>query len=429
MTTTTIEGAAPIGDARPGAPADDARRARDRRRATARRARRGGLVVLGLLVLVGLGLALRPRPVPVEVTAVARAPLTVTIEESGVARVPTQQRFVVSAPVAGTLLRPALEVGDTVAQGAPVARIAPLPTPLLDPAGRAQAEARVAAALSAEGQARAALGRAKTAVAQADQELERTRRLTETGAFTRQALERAEFDARLRQDELAAASFAARVAAEEVRFARAALGRARSGASGAPLDLRAPLPGQVLRLHQRSEGVVQAGTPLLEIGDPAALEVVVDLLTTDAVHVRPGTPARLRDWGGPTIAARVHRIEPSAFTQTSALGVDEQRVNVVLTIDEPRDRWTALGDGYRVQVELVLEEVPDAATVPLGAVFRSGADWAVYRIDEGVARLTPVEVGRRAQARVEIRGGLAPGAAVIVHPGDRVRDGVRVAAR
>jgi HlyD family secretion protein len=186
----------------------------------------------------------------------------------------------------------------------------------------------------------------------------------------------------------------------------------------------------VLRVFQKSAGVVPAGTPLVEIGDPAALEIVVDLLTTVAVQVKPGTEVSIRDWGGEgALVGRVRLIEPSGFTRPSALGVDEQRVNAVIAITEPRARWAALGDGYRVETRLVLWRGEDVVRAPLGAVFRHGDGWAVFRIDDGKAVLAPVQINHRGDTEVEIKAGLEPDLTVAVHPGDRVKSGVRVEAR
>jgi HlyD family secretion protein len=186
----------------------------------------------------------------------------------------------------------------------------------------------------------------------------------------------------------------------------------------------------VLRVHQKSAGIVQASTALLEVGDPTALEVVVDLLTTDAVRVLPGTPVEIAGWGGDgSITGRVRRVEPSAFTRPSALGVDEQRVNVVVALTDPPERWSALADGYHVEARIVLWRSESVLKVPQGAVFRHGDGWATFRVENAVAKLTPVTLGHRGETEVEITSGLAEGATVAVHPGDRVKDGVHVEAR
>jgi len=193
------------------------------------------------------------------------------------------------------------------------------------------------------------------------------------------------------------------------------------------LDVLAPASGRVLAVHQKSAGVVLAGASLLEVGEPSQLEAVVDLLTTDAVRVRPGTAVEIVGWGGEQrLAGRVREIEPSAFTRPSALGVDEQRVNVIVTFSDPNEQWAMLGDGYHVEVRLILWSGEQVTQVPLGAVFRQGRAWACYVLDNGSARLRSIEVGHRGETSIEIRSGLQARDVVIVHPGDRVQDGVRV---
>jgi HlyD family secretion protein len=402
------------------------RRARERRRRLVRAFRRGLLGLLVLAVAVGVVWALRPRPVPVDVATAARGGLVVAVEETGVARV--KDRYVVSAPVAGVVSRQLLEPGDGVAEGQVVAELAPLPSPLLDARTRSEAEARLSAATSALGQAQAQKARTSTAEALARDELSRARSLAAGGSLPAQQLDRAEFEARMRSEELASAVFAVKVSAEQVRLARAAL--AGEGAPrGRRIEVLAPASGRVLRVLQESEGVVLAGAPLVEVGNPEVLELVVDLLTTDAVRVHPGTTLAVHGWGGDgTLAARVRRVEPSAFTKLSALGVDEQRVNVIATLSGPRRDWAALGDGFRIQARFVLWEGADVLKVPQGAAFRHGDGWAAYRVVSGEARLTPVQIGHRGDTEVEVLSGLEPGAVVVVHPGDRVEDGVPVDA-
>jgi HlyD family secretion protein len=409
------------------APDDEGRRARELRRKRLRTVRRGVLALLVLGAVVATVLALRPRPVPVDVVAAARGPLVVAIEETGIARV--KDRYVVSAPVSGTISRQILEPGDVVREGDVVAEIAPSYSPLLDARTRSEAQARLSAAVSALGQARAQQGRATAAEELAGDELSRARSLVAGGSLASQDLERAEFEARMRSEERASAEFAVKVATEQVRLARAAL-TGGGAARDRHIDVLAPASGRMLRVLQKSEGVVQSGIPLLEVGNPDVMEVVVDLLTTDAVRVQPGMPVTIQRWGGDrALAARVHKVEPSAFTKLSALGVEEQRVNVIAAFTDPRRDWAALGDGFRIEARLVLWEGADVLKVPQGAAFRHGDGWAVFRIDAGKARLTPVQIGHRGETEVEVLGGLEPGAAVAVHPGDRVKDGARVEAR
>lgn len=402
------------------------RRARERRRKGLRAVRRSLLGVVVLAAAVGVVLALRPRPVPVDVATASRGSMVVAVEETGVARV--KDRYVVSAPVTGTVSRQLLEPGDAVGEGQAVAELAPLAAPLLDVRTRSEAQARLSAAVSALGQAEALRGRAGAAEALARDELSRARALAAGGSLPAQQVDRAEFEARMRSEERSSAAFAVKVAAEQVRVARAAL-----MGEGAPrdrhLEVLAPASGRVLRVLQESQGVVLAGTPLLEVGNTEVLELVVDLLTTDAVRVHPGTPLTVQGWGGDrTLGARVRRVEPSAFTKLSALGVEEQRVNVIAALTAPRQDWAALGDGFRIEARFVLWEGGDVLKVPQGAAFRRGDGWAVYRVVSRTARLTPVRIGHRGETEVEVLDGLEPGAVVVVHPGDRVEDGAAVEA-
>jgi HlyD family secretion protein len=407
-----------------GRPAPE-REQRQRRHARARRVRQGlGALLLGAAAVLG-ALALRPQPIPVDAAEAVVAPLTVSIEESGRTRV--KDRYVVSAPSTGRLSRLWLKAGDAVQEGDTLAEISPSPSPLIDQRTRAEAEARLRAARSALGQARARLARAVTAREQAQRELERARKLGAAGALSPRDLELIEFDFRIQGDEVASSEFAVKVASEDVRLASAALQRQDRGDETYHIDVLAPASGRVLRVLQESAGLVQAGTPLIEVGDPAALEIVVDLLTTDAVHVTPGTPALIVGWGGEhDINARVIRIEPSGFTRLSALGVEEQRVNVILGFTDPRPLWSALADGFHVEARLVLWRGEQVLQIPALAAFRQGGGSAVFRIEGDRAELVPVTLGHRADVEVEVLSGLSVGDAVVVHPGDRVKDGVRV---
>lgn len=411
----------------PSGAAADAKRLRERKRRFVRGLRRGvlGALVLGAAVVAVL--ALRPRPVPIDAVRATLGPLSVTVEESGMTRV--KDRYLISAPVGGRVSRLGLDPGDAVREGEAIVEIAPAVSPLLDDRARAEAEARLGASLSALGQAQAQAARAATAKRFADQELERTTLLAKNGSVAPQVLEQAQFAADTHAAEVSSALFATKVAQEEVRIARVALGR-NGRASDHHVDVLSPVTGRVLRVHQKSAGVVAPGAALVEIGDPTALEVVVDLLTTDAVRVSPGTPVKIDGWGGDEpLSGRVRRVEPSAFTRPSALGVDEQRVNVIIAPTGVPEAWIALCDGYRVQAHLVLWSSPSVLRVPHGAVFRRGSGWAAFRIDDGVARLTPVTLGHRGETDVEITSGLAPSTLIAVHPGDRVKDGVKVEVR
>jgi HlyD family secretion protein len=376
---------------------------------------------------VALTLGLRPKPVRVETAPAHSGTLVVTVAEDGRTRV--KDRYLISAPLAGTVSRMTLEPGDSIQRGAVVARLLPSAPPLLDPRSRAEAEARVAAARAAVSQAGSAIERARVAVGFAEREAARQRALLQEGATAPQIAEQAELAERMRREDLASAEFAGRVAASELRLARVALTRL-DARSGDAMLIRSPVAGQVLRVLQESEAAVQPGTPLVEVGDPRALEVVVDVLTTDAVHIRPGAPVRIERWGGDsTLGGHVHQVEPAAFTRLSALGVEEQRVNVVIDLEVPPDRAASLGDGYRVEASIVVWVGRDRLLVPGGAVFRQGEGWATYVVQDGRTRLRTVEPGRRNAAEVEVLKGLRPGERVVLYPTDAVRDGARAEAQ
>jgi HlyD family secretion protein len=397
--------------------------------------RRAALGAFALLLLLALVYGWMPKPVPVEIATARKAALRVTVDEDGKTRV--RDRFVVAAPLSGTLERITLRPGDSVSEGQVVARVTPLPPPLLDPRSRAEAEARVAAAAASREQAHVVVERAREAAAFADRDLETNRRLAQGGSLSSYAVDRAELEARTRKVELSSAELSANVADHDLEVARAALVRIRGGAgagSGESFAIASPAAARVLRVVQESQGPVQAGAPLLELGDPAALEVVVDVLSTDAVRIREGNPVTIDRWGGGsagndrTLTAHVRRVEPSAFTKQSALGVEEQRVNVIIDLDAPREQWTALGDGFRVEAHIAVWEGRDVLLIPSAAVFRNAEGWASYTIEEKRAKLTHLRIGERSDHDVQVLDGLADGAFVIVNPSDQVANGVRVAA-
>jgi HlyD family secretion protein len=415
-------------------PLTDDPRARARARRRKVRAALGraamGLVLLG--VAGAAWLVVRPKPVPVDLAAVRTLPLRVTIDEDGALRV--RDRFVVSSPIAGSLVRIALRPGDAVQPGTPLASVRPLAPPLLDERSREQAEARLGAARAARRQTLSAIERARAAEAFAAKELVAARALSARDALAPRSLDLAELEAKSRREELASAELGAKVAEHEVRMAEAALARfdRASRASEPSFVVPSPIAGRVLRVLRQSEGVVQPGEPLVELGDPSSLELVVDVLTSDAVRLPPQACALVERWGGEApLEARVRLVEPSAFTRVSALGVEEQRVNVLLDVVSPREAWARAGDGYAALARLVVWEAGAVRVVPENAAFRHGEVWAVFVLDQanGVARLTPVELGHRSGAFAEVRSGLDEGALVLVHPSDRVVDGARVAPR
>lgn len=384
--------------------------------------------ILAVLVAAGFAWAFWPRPVEVEAAVVGRQDIVVTVEEDGRSRI--REVFTVSAPITGRMARLVLHPGDPVTEGETVvARLHPVAPPLLDLRSRRVAEAARDAAEAALGLAQAALTRAEAQLGYARSELARAEALADRGAVPTRTLEQA----RLVAAEAEAAVNSARanilVQERELERARAALveGREAEGADeSCCVEVLAPASGRILRVLAESEQVVAAGTPLLEIGDPSDLEVVVDLLSADAVRVRPGAAAMLGGWGGPPLPARVTRIEPSAVTEISALGIEEQRVTAVLGIEGGPQAPSELGDGYRVTARIEVWRGDGLLAVPVGALFRSGGDWAVFRIEDGRARLTPIRIGERNADWAAVVAGLDQGAAVVIHPGDRVVDGVRL---
>jgi HlyD family secretion protein len=401
-----------------------------RRLPNARWLRRLLLLFVGALVVVGIVVAWMPEPLTVDTALATRGPLRVTVDEDGRARV--KDRYVVSAPINGSLDRIQLDPGDDVRSGQLLARIVPLVPALLDERSRGEAQARVLAASAAERQAGAQISRAEASTEFAKREAQRLGKLVQAGAISRVEHEQALLTERTAAADLESARFAARVASHELEMARAALRRlsaSRAEGRGEQLDVPSPVNGRVLKVLQQSEGVVQAGAPLLEVGDPAALEIVVDVLTVDAVRIAPNARVVVDRWGGSELEGRVRRIEPSAFTRLSSLGVEEQRVNVLIDLVSPRTEWAMLGDGYRVEAHIVVWEGSDVLKIPASAAFRHGNGWAVYRVEEGLARLTPVEIGERSGRDVELNKGLGAGARIVVYPSDQIADGARVRSR
>jgi len=276
-------------------------------------------------------------------------------------------------------------------------------------------------------QSKSAVDRADAAAVHARDDVAQNEKLVKSGSIAPELLDTSRLDARLREAELQSATFGTRVAAHDLEMAELALSRLKSGVAGDELDVSSPVAGRVLKVIQQSAGIVNAGAPLLEVGDPAALEIVTDVLTADAVRIRPRASATIERWGGAPLAAHVRLVEPSAFTRLSSLGVEEQRVNVVLDLDELRDKWQGLGDNYRVESRIVVWVARDAVTVPLGAIFRRDEGWALYTADGGRAHLVVVVLGERNDVEAQVLSGLAEGATVIVHPTDAVKEGAAVA--
>jgi HlyD family secretion protein len=389
----------------------------------------GAAVAGGALLLAW---AFAPRPVEVEVAEVSAGPFEVTIDEDGKTRL--TERYVVSAPLAGRLARITLREGDAVSADTVVATLTPVLSPLLDERTTRELNARIEAAQANLQRSATRIERARVAQEQAQNDLKRSEQLAQQGFVAPTKLDNDKLAVLAAQKEVAASVEERHVAGHELEVARAALSASRSGAGAGgvrPFALRSPVSGRVLRVPQASEATVNVGTPLLEIGDTARLEVVAELLTTDALQALPGSRVRIERWGGPgTLEGRVRRVEPAAFTKVSALGVEEQRVNVLIDLTSPAEQWKALGDGYRVSVRIVTLSEPSVVRVPVSAVFpRRDGGSGVFVLDGNRARLTPVEIGARNGGAAWVRKGLAEGARVIVYPPAGVSDGARVKPR
>ncbi len=396
--------------------------------------KRGLFGLIGAAVIAGGVYALRPLPVPVDTASVDRGALEVTIDEEGKTRI--REIFMVSAPVAGTMLRSPLHAGDTVKAGdTVVAVIQPKSPEFLDVRSRRELEAAVAAASAAVSLAEAEVQKATSELRFAERDLERAVALSRTSVISEKAQEQAVLDVDSKKALLAIAEATLELKHQEHKSAQARLiGPETIAAShhngSCCIEVKAPVSGQVLKVIAESEQIVPSGASLAEVGDPHDLEIIVELLSSAAVQIAPGAEARIENWGGGrSLAAKVTTIEPTGFTKVSALGVEEQRVNVILDLHDPPERWQALGHGFRVFVRIVRWRGDDILRVPLSALFRSANTWAVFRMVGGRALLTPVEIGQRNAHHAEVVSGLGEGDEVILYPSDRVEDDVRVQQR
>ena len=381
------------------------------------------VLLIVIAVVVGLvAMWLRPTPVRVDVAKASRGPMRVTVDGEGKTRV--HDRYVVAAPVAGRLRRIILRRGDNVVQRQFIAEIEPLPLAPLDPRQRAEATGRVRAAEDARAEVDRMVERYKASYDQARRDLQRSETLARDGVISRQEVEEAETAVATSLREYEAVRSRSERLAHDVEVARAALLVVNGSAATGTVKVQAPTGGRVLRVLEESERVVSAGTPLLELSNPSKLEAVIELLSTDAVKVAPGAIVFIENWGGPkALEGRVRLIEPSAFTKVSALGIEEQRVNVIVDLLE---LGTTLGDGYRVEGRVVVWEATDALRVPVSALFRHGETWSLFRVENGMARLRDVEIGYFTSSEAEVRSGLDEGAEVIMHPSKDISDGTRV---
>jgi HlyD family secretion protein len=390
-------------------------------------------MAVGLLAGGFLTYSFWPRPIEVDAAQASRGSLRVTVDEDGKTRI--KERYIVSAPLSGRLQRIGLRAGDPViASKTLLAVIEPGDPALLDDRSRSQAEARVRAAEAARKQAASKLEHARFAHNLAKNELQRIRQMVVGRETTYQDLESAEHKERMAQEDTKTAQFAIQIADFELDQARAALIRTRPASPGDAdswrFEIQAPVSGRVLRVFQESSAIVTPGQQLLEVGDPADLEVEVDVLSSDAVKIAPGAKVILEHWGGEKpLLGQVRLVEPSGFMKRSALGVEEQRVNVIIDFVDPPEKRGRLGDAYRVEARIVIWSADKVLKVPSGCLFRRGDDWAVFTIESSLAQLRRVAVGRSNALETEITSGLEEGAVVILHPGDKIQPGSRVVPR
>ena len=391
------------------------------------------LMLVVLLAIAGLIVfAFLPKPVPVDIAAVTRGAMRVTVDEDGKTRI--KDRYVISAPLAGRLQRITLKPGDdALANKTLLAVIEPRDPELLDARARAEAEARVSAAQASVDQSVPNLERAKAMQELAAKDADKQRDMMKSKATSEKALDDALLVERVRMQELNAARFAQEIAAFELAQAKAALIRTRPAngtADEGHFEIPAPCNGRVLRVFQESSAVVQAGTPLLEFGDPSDLEAEIDVLSTDAVKIQSGAAVIIDRWGGERpLRGKVRVVEPSGFTKVSSLGVEEQRVNIIIDFVDPPQARATLGDGYRVEARIVIQEEASVLRVPSSALFRDGQAWAVFVVENDHAKLRQVKIGMQTALEAQVLEGLGEGDWVVAHPSDRIVDGVAVVAR
>ncbi len=392
----------------------------------------GGLAALIIILLI---FAFMPQPVPVDFGRVESGSMIVTVSDEGKTRV--RDIYTVSAPLDGRALRIDAEVGDPVeAYKTALAAIEPSSPSFLNVRTRAQAESAVKASEAAQSLAAAEVARAQAELEYAASELDRAERLSSRGNISKSALDRATLEVKTKQSALDTAEASLRVKDFELETAKASLIDPGTGGStnrtpeNCCVPIYAPVAGRVLQILHESEGVVSAGTPLVEIGDPRDLEIVVDLLSTDAVQVGEGDDVLIADWGQSNLLnGKVRRVEPFGFTKVSALGIEEQRVNVVIDLTDPPEDWRALGHGYRVETRIVTWKRSDALRIPLSALFRDGDRWSTFVNANGRAKQQFVTIEHVNEVEAEVIEGLEGGDEVILHPSERVLDGVRVEAR
>ncbi len=389
---------------------------------------------LGMTLALALCYALWPRPVAVEIVTATEGPMVVTLEDDGITRV--KEVYSVSAPIAGRMLRLEIHPGDPIEAGNTViALIEPADPAFRDSRAQRELELTVDAARAARDVADANLKGREADLELARLEVARDRQLYATGVLAKASLDRAEAEMAVIDSAHATARAALRQRDFELRTAEASLIRpsdpvAAKKSHQSHFVIRAPITGVILRLLHENEGVVQVGQPLAEIGDPSSLEIVVDLLSSDAVQVAAGDAAIVTRWGGEgALDGRVRRIEPVGSTKVSSLGIEEQRVNVIIDLTDPPKIWRRLGHGYQLDVAIVRWSSPKVLRLPVGALFRAGEDWAAFRVEAGRARQIGIEIGEINDEVAEVLRGLRAGDRLVSHPGEKVADGVAVVSR
>ena len=393
--------------------------------------------ILGAIALAVIGAfiyALSPKPVLVDTTVISRGPLKVTVDEEGETRI--REIYVVSSPLDGRVLRSPREVGDVVMKDKTLlAVIEPGDPSFLDIRKRRELEAIVAAAEASIVLTESEIDRAESELEFAQSDLKRAKSLSQRGTISERTLEKAALDVQTHQAGLAQARANLILRHRQLDSAKARLigpeqKKTKEADESCCVEVHAPVDGRVLRIDKESEQIVKAGEPLLRIGDPKDLEIVVDLLSTDAVKVKAGAEALIEGWGGPKpLKAKVRRVDPAGFTKVSALGIEEQRVNTILDLTSSREELPTLGHDFRVFVRITVWSAEDALRVPLGALFRQKNEWAVFKVVDGTAHLTPVKIGQRNTHMAEIIEGLETGTRLILHPSDRVSDGSSIEER
>jgi HlyD family secretion protein len=391
-----------------------------------------GALVAGLVVAGAVWFAW-PQPIAVDIATVAKGPMEVTVDDEGKTRV--RHVYTVSAPLAGKVLRTSRHVGDQViADETVVAVMQPTVPGFHDVRTHEELQAALAAAEATVRFAEADMRRIEAALAFSRSELKRAELLVRTDAISLKALDKAKFDVETNEAALASTKAQLEVRRHERTSIAAKLIHPTNGADpqsdpSCCIQIRAPVTGRVLKLIQESETVVQPGAPLIDIGDPVDLEVVADLLSTDAVRIKQGAMVQIDGWGGSAIQGRVTRVDPAGFLKVSALGIEEQRVRVTMDFVDSPESWSRLGHDYRVIVHVTVWNSNNVLTIPVGALFRKGEEWVVFAVQGGRARVTSVKIGNRNNRIAEVSSGLSEGDRVVLHPSDRVKDGVTVAER